>query len=201
MAAGSTPSRRRARPSSCSTTTPTTGRLTPAADDLHPAARVRRQQLLLRRSWSSADGQLRLCRQPAARQHRHLLHRRGRRTDVCRRGVDPRQLSAKLRLRPDRPVPLLLQPARRQRHRLPGGSQDRRPHLHRPLRARRQPVEHRLPRPEKEWLTSGLARIDLHRRARRSRQLACRINVRDGNRTMDKQAPLSPTVVLDAPVT
>ena len=33
---------------------------------------------------------------------------------------------AELRLRPDRRVPLLLQPAGGQRHRLPGGSQDRR---------------------------------------------------------------------------
>ena len=46
-----------------------------AADHLHPAARVRRQQLLLRdpglRRWP-----LCLCRQPPARQHRDLLCRR-----------------------------------------------------------------------------------------------------------------------------
>ncbi len=63
-----------------------------------------------------------------------------------RRGMDARQLPAQLHLRPDRPVPLLLQPARRHDHRLPRGSHDRRPIVHRPLRRRRQPIEHRLPR-------------------------------------------------------
>ena len=56
-----------------------------------------------------------------------LRRRRRRHADVRRRGMDARQLPAQLQLRPDRPVPLLLQPARRQRRRLPGGSQDRRP--------------------------------------------------------------------------
>ena len=55
-----------------------TGRLTAAADDLHPAARVRRQQLLLRDP-GLGRRPVRLRRQPAARQHRHLLRRPGRR--------------------------------------------------------------------------------------------------------------------------
>ena len=80
------------------------------ADDLHPAARVCRQQLLLRdpgfRRWP-----VRLCRQPAARQHRHLFHRPRRHPDLCRRRMDARELSAQLQLRPHRPVPLLLQSA------------------------------------------------------------------------------------------
>ena len=56
-----------------------------------------------------------------------LLRRPERRPDVRRGGMDARELSAQLQLRPHRPVPLLLQPARRQHRRLPGGSQDRRP--------------------------------------------------------------------------
>ena len=53
-----------------------------------------------------------------------------------RRRMDARGLSAQLQLRPRRPVPLLLQSASRQHRRVPGRSQDRRPRLHRPLRAR-----------------------------------------------------------------
>ena len=77
-----------------------------------------------------------------------FVRRPGRRPEVRRRGMDARELPAELRLRPHRRVPLLLQPAGGQRHRLPRGSQDRRPHLHRPLHPRRQPVVHRVPRPE-----------------------------------------------------
>ena len=111
-----------------------------AADDLHPAARICRQQLLLRdpgfRRWPVC-----LCRQPAARQHRDLFRRPKRHADLCRRRMDARELSAQLQLRPHRPVPLLLQSARRQHRRLPRGSQNRRPQLHRPLRPRRQSVD------------------------------------------------------------
>ena len=46
---------------------------------------------------------------------------------LCRGRMDARELSAQLQLRPHRPVPLLLQSARRQHRRLPGGSQNRRP--------------------------------------------------------------------------
>ena len=80
------------------------------ADGLHPAARVRREQLLLRDP-GVGRRQVRLRRQPAARQHRHLLRRPERRPDVRRRGMDPRELPAELHLRPHRPVPVLLQPA------------------------------------------------------------------------------------------
>jgi 6-phosphogluconolactonase (cycloisomerase 2 family) len=61
-------------------------------------------------------------------------------------GMDPRQLSAQLQLRPGRSVPLLLQSTRGQRRRLPRGAWNGRPHVHRPLHGRRQPVEHRFPR-------------------------------------------------------
>ena len=60
------------------------------------------------------------------------------------RRMDTRELSPQLQLRPHRPVPLLLQSARRQHRRLPRGSQNRRPQLHRPLHARRQSFDHRL---------------------------------------------------------
>ena len=63
-----------------------------AADDLHAAARVRRQQLLLRDP-GVGRRPVRLRRQPAARQHRDLLRRRERRPDLRRRGMDARQLS------------------------------------------------------------------------------------------------------------
>ena len=66
-----------------------------AADDLHPAARLRRQQLLLGDP-GLGRRQVRLRRQPAARQHRHLLRRPERRPDVRRRGMDARELSAQL---------------------------------------------------------------------------------------------------------
>ena len=78
-----------------------------------------------------------------------------RRPDVRRRRMDARQLSAQLQLRSHGPVPLLLQPAGRQRRRLPGESQNRRPRIHRPLHAGRQSVDHRLPRSGQGGLKSG----------------------------------------------
>ena len=90
-----------------------TGRLAPRQTVLHPAARIRRQQLLLRDPGLGRRA-IRLCGQSAPRQHRDLLRRPERRPDLPRGRVDPRGLSAELQLRPHRPVPLLLQPARGQ---------------------------------------------------------------------------------------
>ena len=70
------------------------------------------------------------------------------------RGVDPRQLSAQLQFRSHRPVPLFLQSAGRQPRRLPRGSPDGRPGLHRPLHARRQSFDHRLPRSRQDGVNS-----------------------------------------------
>ena len=75
-------------------------------------------------------------------------------SDVRRRRMDARELSAQLQLRSHGPVPLLLQSARRQHRRLPRGSQNRRPQLHRPLRPRRQSLEHRFPRSGEDGLVA-----------------------------------------------
>ena len=130
-----------------------TGRLASRQTISTLPTRLRWEQLLLRHS-GLVRRPLRLCRQSAARYHRDLFGGREGRPDVCRGGMDTRELPAELQLRPHRPVPLLLQPARRQHRRLPGGSQDRRPLFHRPLRPRRQSVEHRLPRSEEGGMTS-----------------------------------------------
>ena len=68
---------------------------------------------------------VRLRRQPAARQHRDLPVGPDGDADLRRRGMDARRLPAQLQLRPHRPVPLLLQSARRQHRRLPRRSRDR----------------------------------------------------------------------------
>ena len=143
VAAGSTPFRRKARPS-CSSTTMRHGPAGRAADDLHPAARVCRQQLLLRDPGLSR-WPVRLCRQPAARQHRDLRRRPERHPDVRRGRMDAGELSPQLQLRPHRPVPLLLQSTSGQRRRLPCGSQDGRPRLHRLLQPRGQSFDDRPP--------------------------------------------------------
>ena len=75
-----------------------------------------------------------------------------------RRRMDARRLSAQLQLRPHRPVPLLLQSARRQHRGIPRESQNRRAQFHRPLRGRRQSVDHRLCGSGKGELNSGSAR-------------------------------------------
>ena len=145
-AGGSTPSRRKARPSCCSTTTPRRvgwppGRRSPPCRPGFAGSNFCSEILV------SSDGRFVYAGNRLHDSIGIFSVGTGRRPDVRRGGMDARELPAQLQLRPHRPVPLLLQPARRQRRRLPGGSQDRRPRLHRPLRPRRQSVEHRLPRP------------------------------------------------------
>jgi 6-phosphogluconolactonase (cycloisomerase 2 family) len=64
----------------------------------------------------------------------------GRHADLRRRRVDTRELPPELRRRSDGQLPLLLQPACRQRHRVPRRSRDGRARLHRAVRAGRQSV-------------------------------------------------------------
>jgi Lactonase, 7-bladed beta-propeller len=65
-------------------------------------------------------------------------------------------------LTPNRPVPLLLQSARRQYRRLPDGSQNRRPRIHGPLRPRRQSFDHRFPRSSRGAFKFRALRISRH---------------------------------------
>ncbi len=62
------------------------------------------------------------------------------------------ELPPQLQLRPQRPVPLLLQPARGPRHGLPRGRHERRPRLHRPVRPGGQSLDHRLSGPRERQL-------------------------------------------------
>jgi hypothetical protein len=61
------------------------------SDDLQPAARLCRQQFLLRDPRLRRRA-LRLCRKPPPRQHRHLRHRRGWHAQLCDRGMDAGRL-------------------------------------------------------------------------------------------------------------
>jgi len=88
----------------CLTTMPARGGWL-LAHCLHAAAQVCRQQFLLR-DFRCGRWAIRLCGQPAARQHRDLFRWPPRQPHVRRRRMDERELSAQLQLRPHRQVPL-----------------------------------------------------------------------------------------------
>ena len=119
--AGATPSRRKARTSSCSTYDAATGRLASrqTISSLPPgfAGSNFCSEIMV-----SSDGRFVYA---GNRLHDSIgifsVGTNGA-LDLRRRGMDPRQLSAQLQFRSHRPVPLLLQSAGRQRRGLPRGS-------------------------------------------------------------------------------
>ena len=119
-------------------------------DDFQPSQRIRRDQFHLG-DRGHAGRKVRLCRQPAARQHRLVLDRRNGRPDVRRRAVDARRLPAELRNRSQREFPLFLQPAERRHRRFPPRQEHGRADFHRPIHAGRHAGHHRF---------SGLTTID-----------------------------------------
>ena len=159
--AGATPSRRKARTSSCSTTMPPKGRLAArqTISSLPPgfAGSNFCSEIMV-----SGDGRFVYA---GNRLHDSIgifsVGSSGELTFVGEewtRGNYPRSFN----FDPTGQFLYSLQSARRQRRGLPRGSQHRPTGLHRPLHSRRQSIDHRVPRPRQAGMTPAVVRPRAH---------------------------------------